>query len=173
MLQSRSPRCADGARAVADDLHLDVAGARQQLLDVDVAVAEGGLAPPSGSAPMRVVELVGAVTARMPRPPPPATALTITAPLGPSEAMNARASSSVVGPGGARRAPARRSARRARAPAPCRRTAQRLGPRADERDAGALRSAGERGVLAEEAIARMDGVAARLARGGDERSASR
>ena len=34
------PQVRDGAGAVADDLHFDVAGARQQLLDVDIAVAE-------------------------------------------------------------------------------------------------------------------------------------
>ena len=39
-LQSRSPRVADRPRAVADDLHLDVPGARQKLFHVHVAAAE-------------------------------------------------------------------------------------------------------------------------------------
>ena len=34
---------ADRAMAVADDLHLDMAGFTDQALDIDVAAAEGGL----------------------------------------------------------------------------------------------------------------------------------
>src|SRR3546814_1893394 len=36
------PEVADGAGAVADHLHLDVTGAREQALGIEVAVAESG-----------------------------------------------------------------------------------------------------------------------------------
>ena len=46
--QSRSPRWTHGAVGVGEDLHLDVAGAVDQPLEVDAAVAERGARPPAG-----------------------------------------------------------------------------------------------------------------------------
>ena len=73
------PEMADRAVAVADDLHLDVARLADQPLDIDVAVAEGrlrfGLAARIGLG-----EPGRSSTMRMPRPPPPATALIMIAP---------------------------------------------------------------------------------------------
>ena len=61
--------------AVAEDLHLDVAGLLDELLDVDRAVAEGRL----GLRPRLVAGCsrseMSLCATRMPRPPPPATAL--------------------------------------------------------------------------------------------------
>ena len=67
----------DVAVAVAEDLELDVARLDQVLLEVDRAVAEGlrRLVARGGEL---AVDLLGASTMRMPRPPPPAAALRIT-----------------------------------------------------------------------------------------------
>ena len=115
----------DRAGAVADDLHLDVARARQQLLDVD---ARRRRTRPRASERQRAKASArarrAACTARMPRPPPPATALIIDARRAPSARGTPRASSSDVGPsvpGEHRHAAA--LGERARA-APCRRTAR-------------------------------------------------
>ena len=70
----------DGAGAVAEDLHLDVAGAGQELLDVDVAAAERGLGLGPAALVGRPRSSSADVTARVPRPPPPASALMIIAP---------------------------------------------------------------------------------------------
>jgi hypothetical protein len=48
-VQSRSNRCTIVAVLVAEHLHLDVAGALDQLFEVDLVLAEGGL----GLAPRR------------------------------------------------------------------------------------------------------------------------
>ena len=62
---------------VADHLHLDVAGGLDVALQEHGAVAEGGRPPRPGGAGHGLDELVGVRrTRRMPRPPPPADALT-------------------------------------------------------------------------------------------------
>ncbi len=75
--QSRSTEVDDVAVLVAEDLHLDVLGVLDVLLEIDAAVAEGLLRLGLGSD-----ECGGeghAVWAmRMPRPPPPAAALMMT-----------------------------------------------------------------------------------------------
>jgi hypothetical protein len=62
---------------VAQDLHLDVAGAAHQLFEIDLVVAEGGqrLAPATSSWRARSASV--SIT-RMPRPPPPQLALSIS-----------------------------------------------------------------------------------------------
>ena len=66
------------AVVVADDLELDVARVLEVLLDVDVAVAEGGLGLALRGPEQRRRSSSALRTTRMPRPPPPATALMIT-----------------------------------------------------------------------------------------------
>ena len=68
----------DVAVVVAEDLELDVARVLEILLDVDVAVAEGGLGLALRGAQQRAAARSALRTTRMPRPPPPATALMIT-----------------------------------------------------------------------------------------------
>ncbi len=65
------------AVAVAEDLDLDVAGAVDQALGVERPVAEGArrLGPAAGEGVGDFV--VQCATARMPRPPPPATAFSM------------------------------------------------------------------------------------------------
>ena len=68
----------DVAVLVAEDLHLDVARILDELLDVDFAVAEGAL-----RFAARVLEgglqiLAASDTMRMPLPPPPAAAFSMT-----------------------------------------------------------------------------------------------
>ena len=66
----------EAAVPVAKDLDLDVAGAGDQALGVERTVAEGArrLRPAAGEG---LGDLGLARTARMPRPPPPATALSM------------------------------------------------------------------------------------------------
>ena len=66
---------------VAEDLHLDVARARDQLFHVELVAAERG-AGLRATALERLLDLLGARTTRVPRPPPPASALMIMAPSG-------------------------------------------------------------------------------------------
>jgi hypothetical protein len=62
---------------VAQDLHLDVARAAHQLLEIDLVVAEGGQRPRAARPP--APGEVGSVSiTRMPRPPPPQLALSIS-----------------------------------------------------------------------------------------------
>ena len=65
----------DGSMLVADDLHLDVTGRPEVSLEEDLVGTEGGrrLSPGRGDC---LPEVSGASTRRMPRPPPPAEALT-------------------------------------------------------------------------------------------------
>ena len=67
----------DRVAPVAEHLHLDMAGARDEFLQIEAAVAERGLRLGArliegGSKPSSVS------ATRMPRPPPPADALIIT-----------------------------------------------------------------------------------------------
>jgi hypothetical protein len=62
---------------VAQHLHLDVAGMLEELLDVDAAVAEGGLGLLLGRL-MLLRRAASLWQTRMPRPPPPAAALMMT-----------------------------------------------------------------------------------------------
>ena len=100
----------------------------------------------------------------MPRPPPPATALIMTAPPAPSEAKNAFASSSVVGPLGAL------DHRHAAAPGErlgfdlVAEQIERLGRRPDEDDTFLGATPRQQGILAEKAIAGMQRVASRRLR---------
>ena len=69
-MQSRSPRRDSGAGAVADDLHLDVPGGGQQLLDEEICRAERGRG--LGRGPLESArQLVGG--ADDPHAPPAAT----------------------------------------------------------------------------------------------------
>ena len=63
------------ALAVGDQLHLDVARRFDQLLEKDGVVPEGVARLRAGTA-QRLLQLVRRVDARIPRPPPPAAALT-------------------------------------------------------------------------------------------------
>ena len=75
--QSRSNRWITLPCAVGEDLHLDVARVDHGLLDEGGRVAEGALGlAHAASTDSRSV--LGSSTRRMPRPPPPATALTKT-----------------------------------------------------------------------------------------------
>ena len=72
----------DVAGAVAEDLHLDVARARDQLLHVELVAAERGARLRAQRA--NVCSISSAVvTTRVPRPPPPASALMIIAAVRP------------------------------------------------------------------------------------------
>ena len=72
----------DLAVRVAEDLHLDMARRVDEALEEDGAVAERGRRLPPGARD-RLGEVVGRVTIRMPRPPPPNAALTrIGKPIG-------------------------------------------------------------------------------------------
>ncbi len=148
---------AHGAGLVAEDLHLDVAGGTDQLLHIEPVGAEAGLRL-RGGAGEGIGEARAVSTTRMPRPPPPASALTMTGRPSRS-AMKASASASVVIPVVPAASGTPTSAARRRA-APCRRTGQRLGLRADEGEPGGRAGAGETGILRQEAVAGMDGVAA-------------
>ena len=76
--QSRSPRCMHVAVRVGQDLELDVVRVHDEFLDVTIAVAKAALASPL-AARKQVDEVAPPCrTGRMPRPPPPAVALTIT-----------------------------------------------------------------------------------------------
>ena len=148
-----------GAGPVAEDLHLDVARAREQLLDVDLAAAEGSLG--LGAAALEGCSISSAaITTRVPRPPPPASALMIIAPPGPSDAKNACASSSVTAWSSPRitGTAAATAAVRARALSPNSSRCSGVGP--DEGQARLRATAREVAALGEEAIARMDCIAA-------------
>ena len=153
----------DVAGAVGEDLHLDVARADHRLLEEDRGVAEGRL----GLAHARLERVAqrprGRSTRRMPRPPPPATALAKT-----GKPISSAAGSELVDVG------AGRGAAQGRQPGLAGRgdgaglvagQVQHVGGRADEGDAGAAHGLGQVGVLREEAVAGVDGVRAGLDRG--------
>ncbi len=74
------------------------AGPWDEPLDVHITVPECGPRPSDWQRVNACSRSSIRVTGRMPRPPPPAMAFTITAPPSPSEARNSRASSRLVGP---------------------------------------------------------------------------
>ena len=109
----------------------------------------------------------GASTRRMPRPPPPATALTKSG-YGSALAASTITSASSLGGTEARvGTPASLAAAIARALLPVRR--EHVGGRPDEGDAGVGAGLGEPGVLGEEAVARVDRVGPGADRDRDDR----
>ena len=64
--------------AVTEHLHLDVASVHEQLLDVERGVPERGVGLPRRLRASTSASSSGPVATRIPRPPPPAAALTIT-----------------------------------------------------------------------------------------------
>ena len=106
----------------------------------------------------------GSSTRRIPRPPPPATALTKSG-YGSSEAASTRASTSVDGSTDGERRYAGRLGRRDRARLVAGQR-QHVGRRADEGDAGVGAGLGQGRVLGQEAVAGVD----RVGTGPDRRS---
>ena len=68
----------DGAVHVAEQLHLDVARPLEPAFEVHRAVAKRRHAPRTRAARSADGRSAGAPTVRMPLPPPPATALSIS-----------------------------------------------------------------------------------------------
>ena len=128
--------------------------------------------PPAAPRRRRRPARSGSRTSRMPRPPPPADALTRS---GYPTAAAASAERCLVGPcrhHGARAAPAHRR----RPPAPWPRalwpmTRIAVGRRADPDDARRLARLGQRGVLGQEPVARVQGVGPRHPGGPHQRAA--
>ena len=147
----------DVAVRVGENLHLDVARVDDGLLQEDGAVAERRARLARGGLD-RLAEVLGSVTRRMPRPPPPATALTKTGKPTPSAAF---ISSSMSSDGfddfsvGTARFPRFRD--RAGLVA---REVQHVGRRPDEDDPVLGARRGEVGVLRQEAVARVHRVGA-------------
>ena len=153
----------DDALAVAEDLHLDVARALDHLLEVEPAVAEGGLRLGAGlrHQALELAHVGGDADA---------AAAAAGRRLDHHRESRcdfavARACLGIVDPAVA--------AGNAGTPAASRRLAcrdlvahqaDRLGARADEDQAGAAHRVGEAGILREKAVAGMDGVGAALLR---------
>ncbi len=151
------------ARAVSDDLHFDVPRARQVLLDVEIPVAErrGRF---RATARIRVVELLGA------RDDPHAAAASARDRLQHDRAARPEGREKFAGLGGAGRA---RSAVQDRHAATLgERTSaalvaeqlEHIGSRTDERDPRLRAAPRESGVLGEKPVARVERIAAGLAR---------
>ena len=156
------------AVAVADQLDLDVARALDQLLDVDFGAAEGALGLAGGIAQGGLEIASRGSTRRMPLPPPPADGLEqdgVAVVAGERAGLvEVRPRWSVPGTTGAPAAMAVRARGRLRAHARGWRPAE--GPM--KTMPGVLAGGGEIGVLAQEAVAGVDGfgaVAARRHRG--------
>ena len=157
---------ADRARAVADHLHLDVPGARDELLDVDGAGAEGrvGLGL---TARVRLVQLVD----RRDHAHAPAAAAGERL----DHDLRALAQALEEGPrlggadgaGGAGQDGDTVLGRQGAGAGLVAQQLQRPHGRPDERNAGLTAAAREGGALGQEAVARMDGVAARRRRDGE------
>ena len=155
--------------AVAQQLHLDVAAALDQPLEVDRAIAEGLLRLPRGGRD-RCRELGGSIDhARMPRPPPPAAALMSSGkPISRQQPRSRRPRRlSSIGSGsnmpGTMGTPAAVAEARASSLSPS--DGQRPGRGPHEGQSGGLDGRAEGGLLGEEAIARMDGLGAGRQRG--------
>ena len=76
--QSRSKRCTRLPWRVAEDLHLDVAGALDQLFEIHLVLAEGGLGLALRLGHVARSSAASSRMTRMPRPPPPHDAFSIT-----------------------------------------------------------------------------------------------
>ncbi len=154
-------------RAIADDLHLDVTGARQILLDVEIAVAERG-GRLRAAASVGVVDLLGA------RDDPHATATSARHRLEDDGSSRTERGVKFLNLGGARRARSPLQDRHAAAlgerssAALVAQELEHLGARTDERDARRRAAPREVRVLGQEAVARVKRVAAGLARHGDQ-----
>ena len=145
---------------VRQDLDLQVAGAADEALEVDVVLAEGGVRLAPGRK-QRGLELVLGLDR--------AHAAPAAAPAGLEHAGEAHAARELERRGRVRR---QRLGRRHRGHLGTRRDlarghlvakqAQRLRPRADEGDAGIGAGLGELGRFGKEAVARMDRLALRL-----------
>ena len=146
---SRSPSATHGAVGVAEDLHLDVPAALDVPLAEDRAVAERG-----GRLAARGGDRLGQLgrrsrTIRMPRPPPPADALTST---------GKSVTSSVSVQVGSIGTPASASSAFAASLSPIAAIALAGGP--TQVSPASVTAARELGVLGEEAVAGVDGVRA-------------
>ena len=72
-------RCTRLPCVVAEDLHFDVARAPDQLLEIDLVLAEGGFRLAPALPPRSSMQLAARPrSTRMPRPPPPQLAFSIT-----------------------------------------------------------------------------------------------
>ena len=148
------PEVDDVAVLVGQDLDLDVAGAFDVLLEVDVGVAEGGLGLGlcllQGRFERQVVR-----RDRIPLPPPPAAALISTGkPI--SWATRSASFSSSTSDRRCRARRARRPPARAAGLVLVAQQLHRLGRRADEVDLAAAADLVEMGVLGQKAVAGMD-----------------
>ena len=163
----------DRAARVAGDLHLDVARARQPALDVELAAAER-----RGRLARAARERLGELVRRVHRSHAAAAAardrLDHQRRTGaePREQARAhpRARSAPDGAAQHRDAAALRERTRARLVAEQR---ERLGARPDEHHAGFCTATRELGVLGQEAVARVQRVAAGRMRGAENASMSR
>ena len=159
---SRSPRWTQLPWRVGEDLDLDVAGLVEVLLEVHRVVAEARRSPRSAPRARRESKSSARSTRRMPLPPPPAAALSITGK--PIFSAKARASSTVGERARCARArPARRPSTmlaRARVFSPIASIAVAGGPMKAMPAVSQART--NAGVLGEEAVAGVDRVGARL-----------
>ena len=160
----------DVAVVVAEHLDLDVARRRDHLLDVQRAVPERGLRLGRGALVGVVERRRAPSTSRMPLPPPPAAAFSSTGKPSSSAAASASSGPAIPSVPGTSGTPAARISAFARALSPIRSIT--LGRRADEDEVVVLARADEVGVLGDEAVAGMDGLAAgRLGRRDERRDA--
>ena len=157
----------DGAVLVGEDLHLDVAGALDQLLEIDLVAAEGGLGlAPGGVDVVEEARLVAddphAAAAAAPRRLEHQRIADLAGDAWPPRRARAAAARSPA-------SPARRPRRRDCAPAtlsPSRRMVSGDGPMKVMPGGGA--GLGEVRVLGQEAVAGMDRVGLRLAGDADD-----
>jgi hypothetical protein len=144
---------------VGEHLHLDVAAAFDQALEHQRAVAEGapGLAPRAGQRLRQLGE--ASRTSRMPRPPPPATALTSSGRPSACASATRRIVALVLAQvaGCAGHAGGEHAALGGRLVA---HGTDGLRRRADEHQAGGRAGLGELGALGQEPVARVHGVCA-------------
>ena len=171
-------RCSEHSRskqwttslAVAEHLHLDVAGA------LDEASRDRGRRRRRRPAPRRCAcgisrsSSAASSATRMPRPPPPAAALIITGKPIVAAPRRSASSGSVDAPVAARHgrhAGACAAAARRRPCRPSVRIVSRRGP--TKTSPAASTAAAKLGILGQKAVARMDGVGAGLARRGEDR----
>ena len=132
-----------------------------ELLEIEAAVAEGGLAPRPAPAASGARTPRPSRAMRMPRPPPPAAALIITGKPICSASGERRLGEFHDAPSAARNGRHARLLPPLRGRRPCRPSggsSRAVGP--DEDEPGRLDRGGELGILGKKAIAGMDGVGA-------------